>query len=205
MFGIKYINDAFCTILFLLVVIIVICITIIDYNAKITYYTYPTILDKTFQQQVRSIIASSLLSKKYKIKEVNNPNDAKITIELSSNEDLKNKFQDKQEFYPSGKPINFSYTFQGINTKPKIYINDQNWLNGIEESGLNLQQYRQYVILHEFMHGLGFDHQPCDETTAINGVCPIMYQSTRGCPTGYKCGYNPTDVDFTKKLGIRYL
>ena len=50
------------------------------------------------------------------------------------------------------------------------------------------------------MHALGYDHQPCNTTTATNGRCPIMYQSTIGCPEGFKCGYNISAADYTKRL-----
>jgi hypothetical protein len=51
---------------------------------------------------------------------------------------------------------------------------------------------------------LGFDHQPCNNDTAPNGICPVLYQSTRGCPTGFKCGYEVTKFDYNKKIKGSY-
>ena len=54
------------------------------------------------------------------------------------------------------------------------------------------------------MHALGYDHQKCDSNTAVNGVCPILYQATRGCPDGFKCGYEVLPVDYNDKISGSY-
>jgi len=167
----------------------------------VSYYTNG---DNDFRSQVRKILASSNWHKKYRIYETNDPEEATITINLTSREDM-NEWHDNPQYYPSGKQIRFSITTQDFYNKPEIFIDQENWLHGVDESGLTVEQYREYVINHEFGHGLGYDHQPCNKNTAVNGVCPVLYQSTRGCPKGYKCGYKTLPVDFTKRLKFRYL
>lgn len=83
-----------------------------------------------------------------------------------------------------------------------IEIDEGNW-RGDNRSGLSIDEYKQYVILHEFLHAFGYDHQECNESTIhiVNGEkrCPIMYQSTKGPPPGtdFKCGFIPNPkVDF---------
>lgn len=188
---------------FYLVILIVIFVFILVYtNQTITYMVVPSAIDPNFTIQANHIIKTSSLYKKYNLREVNK--DADITIYLTPRKDLDKWHKDKK-FYPDGKEIRYSMTWQGKKHKPKIYIDDQNWLNGVKESELSLQDYRQYVILHELMHGLGYGHQECNQETANNGTCPIMYQSTVGCPDGFKCGKTPIEADFTKKLNERYI
>ena len=195
-----FIKDFFWFILFLSVVLLVLWI---DSNTNVEYYIYRSDIDNTFVEQVRNIMANTDWGK-YKVIEVDKPENAIITIRLCSRKEM-DKWHDEPEYYPSGKEIRFSITTQNQYIKPKIFIDSGNWLNGVPESGLELKDYRNYVIRHEFMHALSYDHQPCNEETAVNGVCPVLYQSTRGCPKGYKCGSNILPVDFTKRLTHRYL
>lgn len=189
---------------FFLLVIVVAFVWWVNMDRPVTYYTKDSVLDPTFRQQVRKIVAQAGFNKKFKIIEVDNPDDAIVQIFLAPRKDL-DKWHQPPEYYPSGKQIRFSLTFQSHTSKPRIYIDSENWLYGASESGLTLEQYRQYVITHEFMHALGYDHQPCNAENSVNGTCGVMYQSTRGCPTGFKCGYQVTDLDYTKKLDTRYL
>ena len=100
------------------------------------------------------------------------------------------------EYYPgTNEPIRFSYTIKNDNTDPiKIIIDPINWEYG-GKSGLSKPDYETYVINHEFGHALGYDHSECNAYTAKLGVCPVMYQSTRGCGS-FKCGikYRSADI-----------
>ena len=123
-----------------------------------------------------------------------------VTLELGDRETMHNK--NKMEYDSENQPIYFSYTY---NTTPrKIIFDPGNWLFGVKRSGLTLNDYRDYVVRHEMLHALGYDHQECNEKTAtlINGemVCPVMYQSTRGPPAGFVCGSQIQPVDYTKLL-----
>lgn len=182
--------------------ILLICVVIIVYNSKgksnTTYY-----IDRSrsvdFANQCSNILRVSSINNTHKIKEVSDKNIADIEIYLMSRADMIAKRGKELEMYPgTNKPIYFSWTYQ--HPKPTIFIDETNWLYSVEESGLSVENYRTYVIQHEFMHALGYDHQVCDANTAPNGICPIMYQSTRGCPKGFKCGYNITKFDYEKKL-----
>jgi hypothetical protein len=204
---IDVVRDLFWLILFVIVVLFITNVRDgfdIGGVREITYYTFPSSVDPTFVQQVRSILAAGDWYGKFTVREVNSLSDAIVGIKLATKEEL-DEWHLEPEYYPSGKQIRFSITTQNWNTKPKIYIDPDNWLKGVPESGLTIEEYRRYVILHEFLHGAGYDHQKCDETTAVNGICSVLYQSTRGCPAGYKCGSRVLPVDFTKKLTPRYL
>lgn len=75
--------------------------------------------------------------------------------------------------------------------KNVIYFNVDRWLNGSQESGLPLDAYRVYVILHEFGHLLNRKHKGC--TRDPMDLCPVMYQQTisKGC-----CVPNPFPLDW---------
>jgi hypothetical protein len=160
----------------------------------------PSSIDPTFTQHVRRIISNSNWNKMYKIIEVLNPSESNVTIKLSKRSEL-DKYHDEPEYYTnSNKQIRFSITEQAEDIKPRVYIDADNWIFGVAESGLTVEQYRQYVINHEFGHALGHDHLPCK-----NGVCPVMYQATRGCGTS-KCTYTVSDRDLHGlKLNNKYL
>jgi hypothetical protein len=157
--------------------------------------------DAEFISETKQILIESSINKTHRIAQTDNPSAADITIRLAPRAEL-DKYHKAEEKYPDGRPIRFSLTWQ--KPKPHISIDDINWRYGVKESGLSLDQYRKYVIQHEFMHALGYDHQPCNEETAKNGTCPILYQSTRGCPSGYKCGYTITEADYGKKIPGSY-
>ena len=168
----------------------------------ITYYIIPSKTNPEFVNETKEILKHSNINNKYSIKNVDNPSNADITIELRSRDSL-TADHSKIEYYPgTDKQIRFSFTWQ--RPKPYIAIDDMNWTYGVQESGLTLSEYRKYVIQHEFMHALGFDHQPCNKRTAKNGQCPILYQATRGPPSGFKSGIEVTDLDYTKKLRNPY-
>jgi hypothetical protein len=187
--------------LFLLVIVF-----LIIYNAShsnISYYIYPSQEDPSFQEQVRSILQNTKFQRNIRVSESSSAEHADIAIHLTSRAEM-DKWHKEPQYYPSGKQIRFSITSQRTDAKPQIYIDAINWLYGVEESGLTPEQYRAYVIRHEFMHALGYEHQPCNADTAVNGVCPVLYQSTRGCPQGFQCGYQITPADYGSKLPFAY-
>lgn len=185
-----------------LLLILVICVAVIYYMQEKKDYTYfiDDSLSGDFTEQCRKILHHSVVNNTHNIREVLDKKSADIEIYLVTRDEMmKRRGNRPLEMYPgTNKPIYFSWTHH--RPKPTIYIDEVNWLYGVDESGLSVDDYRTYVIQHEFMHALGFDHQECNEKTAPNGVCPIMYQSTRGCPTGFKCGYNITKFDYEKRI-----
>ena len=169
----------------------------------ITYYIVPSDTNVEFKPETRQILQTSAINKRYNIKEVQDKNQADIVIELRDRSSL-DEHHRIPEYYPgTQKQIRFSLTWQA--PKPYIAVDKDNWTYGVPESKLSLQEYRNYVIRHEFMHGLGFDHQPCDASTAVNGVCPVLYQATRGAPSEFKCGQDVLNADFTKKIPGAYI
>lgn len=170
------------------------------------YYVEESDIDSHFVERVRDIVAKNKHKLKtpagHTIQEASDKESANIHIYLKSRDEM-NKLNTNKEYYSSGKVIWFSWTYQHPN--PTIFIDGGNWLNGVDASGLSLDEYREYVINHELMHALGYDHQKCNSSTASeDGVCPVMFQSTRGCPKGFKCGYIPTDVDYTSPIKGAY-
>jgi hypothetical protein len=106
----------------------------------------------------------------------------------------------KREYDANGEEIKFSVTVFSDVSRPVVWLNADNWYRGVPRSKLSISEYRKYVVEHELGHALGQDHVECNEYTAINGVCPVMYQSTRGC-ANYKCGIAPVyPVDLSKRI-----
>jgi len=183
-------------ILFIAIVIFYLCFR----TKTAIYYITPSLTNPEFARETREILAHSGV--KHSIAETDDPSNADIVIELVSREEME-KESSKVEYYPGTKKrIYFSYTWQ--RPKPYIAIDAVNWTYGVPESGLSIEEYRKYVIQHEFMHALGYDHRPCNARTAPNGVCPVLYQATRGCPPGFKCGSEITQFDYEKKLDDPY-
>jgi hypothetical protein len=125
------------------------------------------------------------------------PENADFTIKVVPRKQMDSMLitPEKVEYYPNTKKrIHFSYTVNGQH----IYIDEENWRMGVPESGLSVKDYRQYVLFHEIGHVLGYGHQPC-----LTKKCPIMYQMTRGPPTGYGqegVELGPVDVKGLKLL-----
>lgn len=61
-----------------------------------------------------------------------------------------------------------------------IYISCYRWFHGSSKSGLSLNRYRTYVILHEMGHILGLPHLPVIKGEKV----PVMNQSTLGLKGG---------------------
>lgn len=65
-----------------------------------------------------------------------------------------------------------------------IHLRKENWefpKGGYE----NVYEYRIYLILHEFGHALGHNHEKC---TKVNEPAPVMMQQTKGT---YPCYPDP--------------
>ncbi len=149
-----------------------------------TYYVIKNRFDPYFREQVNDAIRKEL---PHRLIETLDKNTADILIEIKHTDELAQ--HRTLDYYDDGTEIKFSYTIYN-KTPILIHIDSSNWLNGVKQSGLTLQQYRQYVILHEFGHALGYDHMDINATT-FDGKTPIMYQATRGIPKGVnrKAGY----------------
>ncbi len=165
-------------------------------NRKVYRYTVlDSQLDPKFPEYVDKILANNGWWSKYIILRDDTNYDVKIQlVEDSDTPSLDHVVKDDK-----GEVIKFSictHGFDGIN----IYINYDNWKDGVERSGLTKEQYRRYVILHEFGHALGYDHQKCK-----NGSCPVMYQATIGPPKDHKCLYDITPEDFEVRLKNLFL
>jgi len=93
-----------------------------------------------------------------------------------------------------GKRVYFSVTFID-RTPPLILIDPYNYMYGVKQSGLSIEKYRSYVIIHEFLHAIGFDHLPC----RAGKVCPVLYQMTRGIPKNSKPSFHVTSSDRKSK------
>ena len=165
------------------------------------YYVVPNMLDPDFERKFDDIIENTDWNTERPPVKVTKRSDATVIVHLSDRKSL-DKYHTKQEYYPgTGKPIRFSLTVWGHQNPIKdIYFDHINWLEGVAESKLSLEQYRLYVVRHEMSHALGYDHVKCDETTSKNGICPVMFQSTRGCPDGYQCGFELLPADRTVLL-----
>jgi predicted Zn-dependent protease len=167
-------------IVFLIIVLIILIVFLFTGVRRMskTYYIISSNLDPFFEQSTEEIIRSNQIWKNhgYKLTRVNNVKEADFTIALVPRKSL-NKPYGKKEYYPDGREIRFSKTVD----HKTILIDDVNWIKGVPDSGLSLYDYRQYVILHEVGHALGFTHRHCNHS--VN--CPIMYQMTRGVPKGH--------------------
>jgi hypothetical protein len=171
-----------------------------------TYYIKNSTIDPNFKQLAGDILRASSIHSEYNLRETEDQYNADIMMELISRDRL-TVHHTNPEYYPgTSKMIRYSLTWQqnifynSAKIQPYCAIDSENWINGVPESGLSLQEYREYIIQHEFLHGLGYNHVECNGQTAPNGICPILYQSTKGCPDGFKCGYEITSFDYTKKI-----
>ena len=142
-----------------------------DTNAR-TYFIYDSAIDPLFKQRVEDIINADTIwkHKGFTLTRTHTSGDADFNIKLVPRREL-DKYHKPRENYKDGSEIRFSFT---INRRD-IVIDAQNWTRGVIQSGLNLEEYQRYVILHEVGHALGYDHVACKKAP-----CPIMYQMTRG-------------------------
>jgi len=175
--------------IFIMIIIIFLVLLFIYQKKKLTYsyYIHGSNIDKDFIDIVRDIIRKSEWNRYFNIRETNSPN-ADIKIKLIN----RNTANTNGTYYPDGSPIYYSYTYYKTG---KIEIDSGNWLNGVKWSNLNLRDYREYVINHELGHAFGYDHVNCS-----NGICPVMYQATKGCYNGNKCMTQPSSIDLSKRI-----
>jgi hypothetical protein len=78
----------------------------------------------------------------------------------------------------NGRRIYFSATI--LNKPPIILFDPINFIYGVSQSKLNADEYRSYIINHEFGHALGQKHKQCKKSEQ----CSVMYQMTKGVPNG---------------------
>lgn len=174
-------------------------------NSPLSYYVFDSNSDKDFKNIATSIIQNSGWNEKYNLKPVDSPEQAYISVYQVPTETLAKYTNKTDNNYDSdGRRMNFSIASQSRWHKPVILIDADNWKFGVKRSGLTLDQYREYVVTHEFGHALGFDHIKCTEKTiGKNGRCPVMNQSTRGCKD-FLCGYQVNENDFINKINGSY-
>lgn len=158
-------------------------------NTPLSYYIFRSELDPKFVETTHKILQESNWHKYRNFERTYILSNSDISIYLKSNQWLE-PYHKNKKFYPSGKQIRWSITSKVEGENPIVYINAKSWINGVEESGLSLDRYKTYVINHEFGHALGYTHKEC-----TGDVCPVMYQSTRGCPADTVCGYQPDERD----------
>lgn len=204
-------------ILLLLLLVAAVFIIVCAWHPRIiTYYVHSSPAHPDFVAQVVRILENSPWKAYHKYQLATTPENATINIWLKPVDFMDRFTRDKPEYYhtlldergqplnsepgnSAGRKINFSITVYSNPERPVVYINEANWI-GCPESGLGLDEYRDYVINHEFGHALGYDHQPCNAKTAPDGVCPVMYQATRGPPVGFLCGSQPRQVDTSARI-----
>jgi hypothetical protein len=191
------------------VILVIVLVIVIAYQLFIRSYPVKTYrfvqhpditsdVQREFEEISRNIIASSGWNDKHNIRE--DAVNGDIRIILTPRDKLSSRTLE-QQYDVDGRPIRFSITTQSIVHKPVIEIDATNWKEGVERSKLTLDEYRQYVITHEFGHALGYDHQKCEP--GIDAQCPVMYQATRGCGDR-KCGTVVKSEDYNDLIPQRY-
>ncbi len=190
------------TLLLLIIILIIVLVYVVLQRAPVksvyTYYVEPSTIDPDFPQKVEDILRRSSWNEQYNIRR-QSVDGAVVRIKLVDRATMiaKNPPKDK---YADGSPIYFSFTKQSTSTPPEIWIDADNWRYGVSRSGLSVADYQKYVINHEFGHALGMDHVKCGDAA----VCPVMWQSTRGCGKS-QCGADVTKADFDAPLiSFRY-
>jgi hypothetical protein len=121
------------------------------------------------------------------ISTLNSPDSWGVSVVEGEPADVRIGIAPKRSHYRhvNGKRVYFSVTF--ISENPRTILFDPyNYKYGVKRSGLSVEDYRTYVINHEFGHVLGKDHLRCK----AGEQCPVMYQMTRGL----KKGSIPTSV-----------
>lgn len=149
--------------------------------------TYSVSIDPVFNDDLnhfRNIVADilqningiqSLYNRQLQFKEV--PNNAKINIILVPNEKVL-------------KTCNFNMLSCADRSNGNVYINYTRWttgsdifFNGLKNKVNQLWKYRNYLINHEVMHILGFNHPHPNEI--FTGNASVMAQQTINLQSGF--------------------
>jgi len=93
------------------------------------------------------------------------PTGGEVVIHLSSPEDIR-----------KAGCVNTRLSCAELGGK-HMRLNSMRWFRGAKESGLPLEEYRQYMVSHEMGHILGYDHTTCPRPGA---PAPVMMQQTLG-------------------------
>jgi len=64
----------------------------------------------------------------------------------------------------------------GLDSQPRVFINEARWVRGAVPFQGDVGSYRQYLINHEVGHAIGYQHhEPCDKNGSL---APVMMQQT---------------------------
>jgi hypothetical protein len=178
--------------MWLYILVLLIILVIVWCKKPVSYWISPE--NEEFFHIASEILENSSWRKNHKIYQ---KPDKPADVEIYLTPDREIDYSERK--YPSGKKIKYSVTNYGSDPI-RIDINEDNWREGVAESGLSLPQYRKYVVEHEMGHALGYDHVECDVSTvgSFDNRCPVMHQSTVGCGK-FKCGYSPDHGNFDPK------
>lgn len=161
---------------------------IISYSINVANDIPENILD--FSSKVKQILNDNngilkLYNYKIQFKEINDVGN--INIILSSNNDII-------------RICNFDKLSCADRSNGNVYINYDRWKNGSEvffnglKSKINkLEKYKYYLINHEVMHILGFNH-PNKKLRFVNMNTPVMAQQTINLQGGFSY-WLPTKKD----------
>lgn len=103
------------------------------------------------------------------VPEFTDPREVAIEITKSPNYKIK-------ALFPFESLYNLSVTDSRA-SPIKIYFSEENWNSGANSGYTNIQEYRTYVVNHEFGHALGHGHAKCPRP---GGPAHIMQQQSLG-------------------------
>lgn len=142
--------------------------------------TYTLVIDKPLNMKkkyildkLKFVLSSNKGWKKhgYNFKYIDTVENCDIIVHMSTNAFINKRCG-------VGDKLSCAEYNKNIKNKGNIYLNVERWRKGSSASKLNLQEYRNYQLNHEFGHILGRDH--VFHKDYINKKCPIMVQQTLG-------------------------
>ena len=146
-------------------------------SIKNYYYFFPDEKDPNKINEMNKYLLDERgwKSKGYTFNQVDNINDANIQVYFKTNDELKKIVNYNKNL------INLSITDYTTNPT-SIYFNLQNWNNPPKEFKTKynrLENYRAYLVQHEFGHAIGFGHssRPYKDKEMKN--CPVMLQQSK--------------------------